>query len=119
MTYKSLKLALENTIEKLEQTATSDKLSYPISFHERIFKINQKVYSCSDSIDTFETNISHYFSPYQTYGKDKVGEILLTSYYEPHRWLMKRTSKLNIAIQSTKEPFEVKLNNFKKSFMGD
>ena len=121
LTYKSLKLALKNTIEKLEHMATDDMLSYPVSFSMKEYlKLIKKVYSCSGSIETFERNISHYFSPYQTYGKDQVGEILLTSYYEPLiDGSLKRTSRLNTPLyKAPKNLVEVKLNQFQEELYG-
>ena len=70
--------------------------------------------SCSSSNEKLINYIKNNFVPYTVYGKDRWGEILMTSYYEPVlKASKKRTKKYSTAIFSPpKNLVEIKLNQF-------
>ena len=81
---KSFIIALSNTINSLKK---SDKTILTIG-NKTISKATyikslEAIKSCSSSNERLIEFIKSNFVPYTVYGKDRWGEILMTSYYEP------------------------------------
>ena len=119
--FKNLKQAITNTIEKLELSADDNLIDYPVVFSMNEYKtILSQLNQCSSSKNDFQKHLKSYFQPYMAFGKERYGEILLTSYYEP---LIKGSLKKNKTYSTPlyKAPenlVEVKLNQFSEELYG-
>lgn len=112
---KSFIISLSNTINSLKK---SDKAVLTIgnqAISKAVYIKNlEAMKSCSSSNEQLIKFIKTNYVPYTVYGKDRWGEILMTSYYEP---VLKgsriKTKKYSTAIFSPpKNLVEIKLNQF-------
>jgi membrane-bound lytic murein transglycosylase A len=121
LNYESLKSALNSTIKKLDNSATDTMINYSVSFNMKEYlHLLKHINKCSGSKKSFMQNLSSTMSPYMSYGKDRLGEILLTSYYEPLiAGSLTKTKKLSAPLyQAPKNLVEVKLNQFNNELYG-
>ena len=118
---KSFVTALSNTINSLKK---SDKTVLALgnkTISKTIYiKSLEAMKSCSSSSKRVIEFIKSNFTPYTVYGKDRWGEILMTSYYEPVlKGSRKKTKTHSTAIFSPpKNLVEIKLNQFETEDYG-
>lgn len=120
--FDSLKKAMKDTIEKLELTADDSMIEYPVTFSMIEYKkILIGLNKCSKTKKQFLENVENFFDPFMTFGKDRFGEILLTSYYEPLLSGSKTQNKRHsMPIYKAPENLvEIKLDQFSEDFFGE
>ena len=120
--YPSLVLAIKNSIGQLKKDKFRENHDYTIAFTtDEYVVILETLLKCGKSFQSFQLHLNHFLTPFQVYGKDKIGEILLTSYYEPLlQGSLKKTKNHSIPLYNRpKNLVEIKMSQFQENLYGE